>query len=98
MAVAAASLPARSTASRRPSQVPGAPWTPLGGWSALSLAAQDPAYARLPPAWVVAAAPLTLGTVLTKNLIPVTLGNAFAGAIIVGAGFSFLHGSLGKGK
>lgn len=35
------------------------PWTPLGGWSALSLAAQDPAFSRLPAPLVVAAAPLT---------------------------------------
>ena len=42
------------------------PWTPVGGWSALSLSAQDPAYARLPAAWVVAAGPLTqLATALS---------------------------------
>ena len=40
------------------------PWTPLGGWSALSLAAQDPAFARLPAHWVVAAAPLTQAATL----------------------------------
>jgi hypothetical protein len=38
-----------------------------------------------------------MGTIM-KNLIPVTLGNAFAGAVIIGCGFSYLYGSLGKGK
>jgi len=35
------------------------PWTPAGGWSALSFAARDPAYARLPAALVLELHPLT---------------------------------------
>jgi len=50
------------------------------------------------PAALLSHAPLTIVEVLTKNLIPVTIGNAIAGAVIIGAGFSFAHGSLGKGK
>jgi len=72
-------------------------WFPISTFVAIGFE-HSVANMFLLPLGLLAAAPLTLGTVLTKNLIPVTLGNAFAGAIIVGAGFSFLHGSLGKGK
>ena len=41
------------------------------------------------PASILAGAPFSLGEIFVKNLIPVMLGNAFAGAFIVGAGFAF---------
>jgi formate/nitrite transporter len=50
------------------------------------------------PLGLLASAPLTLGQAVVKNLIPVTLGNAFAGAVIIAGGFSFLFGKLGEGK
>ena len=33
--------------------------------------------------------------VIVKNLIPVTIGNAIAGAIVVAAGYSYAFGKLG---
>jgi len=50
------------------------------------------------PLGLLAGSSLTLGQVIVKNLIPVTLGNAFAGAVLIGAGMSFMHGKLGEGK
>merc|ERR1719183_2020615 len=50
------------------------------------------------PLGLFAGSSLSLGQVIVKNLIPVTLGNAFAGAVIIGAGMSFAHGKLGEGK
>jgi len=38
---------------------------------------------------------VTFADVLIKNWIPVTLGNFFAGAIIVAGGYSFIYGRLG---
>jgi len=50
------------------------------------------------PAGLIAAAPIGIGAIFLKNLIPVTIGNAIAGALIIGAGQSFTQGKLGKGK
>jgi len=49
-------------------------------------------------AGLLAGAPLTLSQVLVNNLIPVSLGNAVAGAFFMSGGMSLLHGKLGKGK
>ncbi|CAJ1452785.1 unnamed protein product [Effrenium voratum] len=48
------------------------------------------------PAGIFSGAPLSWADVLVKNLIPVTIGNAIAGAFVVGAGMSFSFGRLGK--
>ena len=48
------------------------------------------------PAGLFSGAPLTLWDILIKNLIPVTIGNAIAGAFVVGAGMSYSFGKLGK--
>jgi len=48
------------------------------------------------PAGLFSGAPLSWGDILVKNLIPVTIGNAIAGAFVVGAGMSFSFGRLGK--
>lgn len=48
------------------------------------------------PLGVLAGVKLSFGTIMLKNLIPVTIGNAFAGAVIIGAGMSFAHGKLGR--
>ena len=50
------------------------------------------------PLGLLAAAPLTLRQVVLQNLIPVTLGNILAGALLMGTGLSFLHGKLGEDK
>ena len=50
------------------------------------------------PAGLMSQDQITFGTALTKNLIPVTIGNAFSGALLVGATMSYLFGSLGQGE
>lgn len=50
------------------------------------------------PAGLLSGAPLSLADVLSKNLLPVTIGNAIAGAGVIGAGFSFSFGKLGARK
>jgi len=72
-------------------------WFPISTFVAIGFE-HSVANMFLLPLGLLAGAPIALGATLAKNLIPVTLGNAFAGAIVVGAGFSYLHGSLGKGK
>jgi len=72
-------------------------WFPISTFVAIGFE-HSVANLFLLPLGLLAAAPLTLGQTLLKNLIPVTLGNAFAGAVIIGAGFSFAFGKLGEGK
>ena len=50
------------------------------------------------PAAMLAGAPISVRDVLLKNLLPVTIGNGIAGAILIGASFSFAFGKLGEGK
>jgi len=50
------------------------------------------------PMGMLAGAPITVAGAFWKNLIPVTIGNMFAGVTIFAAGLSFSFGSLGKGK
>ena len=47
------------------------------------------------PTGLLAKAPLSAVDVLLKNMLPVTLGNAISGALIVGAGYSYAFGKLG---
>jgi formate/nitrite transporter len=49
------------------------------------------------PIGLLAGAPLSIFDIVVKNIIPVTIGNTLAGAIIIGCGFSFMFGSLGQG-
>ena len=39
---------------------------------------------------------VTIGDILVKNMLPVSLGNLFAGAICVAASYSYAFGKLGK--
>ena len=48
------------------------------------------------PLGLLGGADLSLTDVIVKNLLPVTLGNAIAGALIVGAGYSYAFGKLGE--
>lgn len=50
------------------------------------------------PAGLLAGGPFTVASLLSKNLIPVTLGNLFAGVVIIGVGFAFSFGRLGSGR
>ena len=43
-----------------------------------------------------AGAPVSVLDVLVKNLIPVTIGNAIAGALVVAVSMSFSFGRLGR--
>jgi formate/nitrite transporter len=45
-----------------------------------------------------AGASISATDIITKNLVPVTIGNIIAGAGIFGAGYSFLYGKLGGNK
>jgi formate/nitrite transporter len=72
-------------------------WFPISTFVAIGFE-HSVANMFLLPLGLLAAAPISPMTAIVKNLIPVTLGNAFAGAVIVGAGFSFAHGKLGQGK
>jgi formate/nitrite transporter FocA (FNT family) len=48
------------------------------------------------PCAMLLGAPLTLGTVIAKNIVPVVLGNFIAGAVVVAASYSYQFGALGK--
>ncbi|KAL3777307.1 hypothetical protein HJC23_008909 [Cyclotella cryptica] len=48
------------------------------------------------PAGLMSQDTITVGDAITKNLIPVTFGNALSGSLLVGATFSYLFGTLGK--
>ena len=50
------------------------------------------------PAGFFSGSPFTPQFMLLHNLLPVTLGNAIAGAVVIAAGFSFSAGALGKGN
>jgi formate/nitrite transporter len=50
------------------------------------------------PIGLLAGAPLSIFDIVVKNIIPVTIGNTIAGAIVVGCGFSFMFGRLGQGN
>lgn len=48
------------------------------------------------PLGIVVGANVSLGQFITNNLIPVTLGNIFAGAVLVAGMYSLVYGSLGR--
>lgn len=48
------------------------------------------------PLGILCGAPTTMGKFLVNNLIPVTLGNIFAGTILVATVYSLVYGALGK--
>jgi len=48
------------------------------------------------PAGILSGAPVSVLDVLVKNLIPVTIGNAIAGALVVAVSMSFSFGRLGR--
>lgn len=48
------------------------------------------------PLGIIVGANVTMGEFVLKNLIPVTLGNIFAGVVLVSTVYSIIYGSLGK--
>ncbi len=48
------------------------------------------------PLGLLGGADLSLADVFIKNVVPVTLGNAIAGALVVAAGYSYAFGKLGE--
>ena len=50
------------------------------------------------PAGLLAGAPVTVMKTISKNFVPVTIGNIIAGALLIGGGFSWQFGKLGEGK
>jgi Formate/nitrite transporter len=47
------------------------------------------------PCAMLLGAPLTLGTVIMKNIVPVVLGNFIAGAVVVAGSYSYQFGAIG---
>ena len=50
------------------------------------------------PAGLLCGGPVTVWQALTRNLIPVAIGNALSGSLLVGALFSYMFGKLGEEK
>ena len=50
------------------------------------------------PAALLLKVPLTISDVLFRNVIPVLIGNAIAGSLVVAGSYSFQFGKLGKKK
>ena len=48
------------------------------------------------PLGLLEGAELSISDVIVKNPIAVTIGNAIAGAIVVGAGYGYAFGKLGE--
>ena len=48
------------------------------------------------PSALLLKVPLTLGDVLLRNIIPVLVGNAIAGSLIVAGSYSYQFGKLGE--
>lgn len=70
-------------------------WFPISTFVAIGLE-HSVANLFLLPLGMLAGADVTLSDVIFKNLIPVTLGNAIAGALVVAAGYSYAFGKLGE--
>jgi formate/nitrite transporter len=69
-------------------------WFPISTFVAIGLE-HSVANMFLLPLGMLGGADISLMDVILKNLIPVTLGNAIAGALVVGAGYSYQFGKLG---
>ena len=70
-------------------------WFPISTFVAIGLE-HSVANLFLLPLGLLGGADISLKDVLLKNLIPVTLGNAIAGGLIVAAGYSYAFGKLGE--
>jgi len=72
-------------------------WFPISAFVAIGCE-HSVANLYLLPLGLLADADLSFQDVVMKNIVPVTIGNAIAGAIIVGMGYSYAFGALGKKK
>lgn len=72
-------------------------WFPISTFVAIGCE-HSVANLYLLPLGLLAGAPLSLGDVIIKNILPVTIGNAIAGVVMVGMGYSYAFGKLGKKK
>jgi len=50
------------------------------------------------PIGLFGGAPISWGEIVTKNLVPVAVGNALGGAILVAASYSYIFGKLGDNE
>lgn len=69
-------------------------WFPISTFVAIGLE-HSVANLFLMPAALLLKVPLTLGDVLFRNVIPVLIGNAIAGALLVAGSYSYQFGKLG---
>jgi len=72
-------------------------WFPISCFVAIGFE-HIPANMYMIPLGLLAGADVTIWEVIWKNFIPTTLGNIFAGSIIVACGYSYSFGALGKPK
>jgi len=69
-------------------------WFPISTFVAIGLE-HSVANLFLLPLGLLGGAEVSVMDIIFKNLIPVTLGNAIAGALVVAAGYSYAFGKLG---
>jgi len=72
-------------------------WFPISTFVAIGFE-HSVANLYLLPLGMLAKAKISIFDVVFKNLIPATIGNAIAGALIVAAGYSYQFGKLGEEK
>lgn len=70
-------------------------WFPISTFVGIGLEHSIANLFILPLALMVGGTGLTVADIITKNLIPVIIGNGIAGAIIVAASYSYQFGRLG---
>ena len=72
-------------------------WFPISTFVAIGLE-HSVANMFIMPAALLLKVPLTITDVLFRNVIPVLIGNAIAGSLVVAGSYSFQFGRLGKKK
>ena len=70
-------------------------WFPISTFVAIGFE-HSVANMFLLPLGLLQGAKVSVADVVLKNMIPVTIGNAIAGALVVAAGYSYAFGNLGK--
>jgi formate transporter len=70
-------------------------WFPISTFVAIGLE-HSVANLFIMPCALLLGAKVTLEEVIVKNLIPVLIGNAIAGAFVVAASYSYQFGKLGR--
>ena len=70
-------------------------WFPISTFVAIGLE-HSIANLFIMPCALLLGCKVSVGTMITKNLIPVILGNAIAGAVVVAGSYSYQFGKLGK--